>query len=127
MEQNNTKNKGGFSLIEILVAMLVLVVLTIAAAAMLAYTGTAVMVQSNSSTAMQVINETLENIDNLDYSSVSTTSTDYTRNGITYTAQTQVTRVSSPLDYKNISIQVQYRGQTFTANTYVIKGFGIQN
>ena len=125
------KNKSGFSLIEVMVAILVLVVLVIGSAAVVSQTGGGLQAQAHSRDAMELVNEIMESAQSADYSSVAAGTNAFTRNGISYTVFTTVTEVTltvetnSPLR-KKVAINLSYDGRDISADFVLIPAFQIQ-
>ena len=122
-----TKQNAGFTLVEVVIAILTLAVIVIGTAALLSQSGMSIWRNAHSGTAIEVANDLLENALRADYGTITDSSTNVFRSGITYTVLTDETEYASPVTYKDVVVSVTQNGETISARTYVIKGFGIQN
>lgn len=125
------KNKSGFSLIEIMVAVLLLTVLALGGAAILYQTGGSIQVQGNKRIAIEMVNELLEVAQNADYISFADYETTRTYNGVTYTLYTDITVITnlavSPIGMRrDVLVRLAYKGEEISVNSIVIQGLGIQ-
>jgi metal-dependent HD superfamily phosphatase/phosphodiesterase len=109
-----------------MVAMLALAVVLIGTAALLRQTGVSIWNHAHSRTATEVANDILEDALSVDYDSLTDSATSVTRNGITYSVSRNVTEYNLPIIYKEVDVSISYRGETISAMTFVIDGFGIQ-
>ncbi len=121
------EDQSGFTLIEVMIAILTLAIVAIGAAALLSQTGTSIWKNAHSRTSTVVANDILEGALKADYDTLSTSTETVARNGITYTVATVVSEQSMPINHKDVVVSVSQNGETISARTYVIKGFEIQN
>ena len=119
--------KTGMTLIEIMVAILLVVVLVGGVASVLTYSGSAVVRQGNSRIVMEIVDEALELVRAADFDSLVDSAGPVTRDGNTYAVSTSVLALNSPAPRKEVTIQVTYREQVISVKTIVIRGFAIQN
>lgn len=125
------KNKSGFSLIEVMVAILVLVVLVIGSAAVVSQTGVGLQEQAHSRDAMELVNEIMETAQSANYSSVASSTNAYTRNDISYTVSTTVNEFTSTVESnsvvrKKVAINISYDGRDISADFVLIPAYQIQ-
>ena len=123
----NKSKKTGMTLIEIMVAILLVVVLVGGVASVLSYSGSAVVRQGNARMVMEIVDEALERIRATDFDALANSTRSVTRDGNTYAVSTSVLALPSPAPRKEATIQVTYREQVISVKTIVIQGFAIQN
>ena len=121
----NKKRKMGFTLVEIMVAIVILLVLVLGVANVLYQVGGTVHVQGNTRMAMDAVDDLLEAVTSQDQGSLSDFSTNIVKNGVTYSVQATVVDDSAIRSTVNISIS--YKNQSIQADTVAIAGVGIIN
>ena len=112
-----TKNKSGFSLVEIMVAALLLAVLAIGGAAVMYQTGGNIQIQGNKRIALELANEVLERYQSIEYSDIPSSDTDtISVDGIAHLVaiNSTIEHFPSPSpsvadEYKQIEVRVSYR------------------
>ncbi len=120
------KIKSGFSLIEVAIAMLVLVVVMLGGAAMLTRTGVSIWTQGKSRIAIEIVNQELEIASGNDFNSLASTSKTITRNGVNYLVQTVVTDILSGFQ-KQIDVSVSWQNESVSGTTLTIRQLSIMN
>ncbi|MEE9369729.1 MAG: prepilin-type N-terminal cleavage/methylation domain-containing protein [Pontiella sp.] len=142
MKKKHSKNKSGFSLIEVMVAALLLAVLAIGGAAVLSHAGSNIQVIGNKQIALERARTKLEWLHNFDYQVLRATavagapsvvSTNETHNGVTFTIITTNRLVStggildvfsggtSDNEYIELSARATYRNAAEAVLLHAIK------
>ncbi|MCF7864074.1 MAG: prepilin-type N-terminal cleavage/methylation domain-containing protein, partial [Kiritimatiellales bacterium] len=112
-----SKNKSGFSLIEVMVAALLLAVLAIGGAAVMYQTGGNIQIQGNKRIALELANEVLERYQSMEYKDIPASDTDtISVDGIPHSVTVNSTKEHFPSpspsvadEYKQIEVRVSYR------------------
>jgi Tfp pilus assembly protein PilV len=132
MENDMTKNvKSGFSLIEIMVAILVLIVIVMGSAAMIYQTGGSVQKSGNSRVAAEIVNDVLERARIIGYGNLVGSSTNLIVNGIPFTVQTIVTSTNHPdpemtsVGMEDVVTRITYGGFEISLESTVFNDLGI--
>ena len=121
---SKNKNKTGFSLVEIMVSVLVLVVLALGGAAVMYQTGGGIQRQQNKREALVAANSIMEGVWNRSYESLradsgSTTSTNEVVNGINMAGSLVISAETNDVDV-NPYIELQAEIDHLDAETDVV-------
>ncbi len=117
------------SLIEIMVAMVVLAVVVIGGGALLYNTGGAVQKDGNRRVAVELVNTLLEQAKETEYLQLGDSTTNITINGIIYAATTAVQVIDNPVlpvaDVKKFTVSTTYRDDPVFAESIIIPDIGV--
>lgn len=125
------RNQNGFSLVEIMAAMLLLIVVIMGSAAMIYQTGGGVQKGGNSRIAAEVVNEILELARSIGYKNLIDSSTNLTLNGITFSVQTDVVSTNHPdrdmaaIGMLDVVTRTTYDGYEISVRSSVFDDLGL--
>ena len=125
MTMNSMSNKSGFTLVEIILTILVLVILVVGTAAMMSRAGVNIARQANSRIVMDLVNDQLEAAVGGDFDAIVDWAGTVVRDGNSYAVTTTVTELSTPSSRKVVHVEVAYNRQIIEGETVVIYGLGI--
>lgn len=120
----NNKRRAGFSLVEVMLAALILVVLALGGGAILQHSGSTVAIQQNKRVAIEAASRQLEQLRTVSTLAAGTFDSTAVINGQTRQVTTIVEDVgNSTRPLKRVTVQVEYRsgGNRVSLETYMDK------